>query len=231
MRKIFIAALSIATAFTACKKDDSSTSIDTTNTGSFKTYVTGGVTYVQNFVADTIQGYDPNPPGNPIGATGVRTFYSLERNEPMTVADTATKTWDLAFNGSRIWINGGVSGNKMGAAYNVAALFENVTMAYDSLLKVDGTTRAIAGYDPSLNTPGAPSNSGWYNLTPAPPQPSVVVPILGRTIVVRTASGKYAKIEIQCYYKGGVTPTTPSPKLERYYNFRYFYQANGTRNL
>ena len=228
MRKIFIAALSIATAFTACKKDDSSTSIDTTNTGSFKTYVTGGVTYVQNFVADTIQGYDATT-GQPLGATGVRTFYSLERNEPMTVADTATKTWDLAFNGSKIWINGGVSGNKMGAAYNVAALFDNVTMAYDSLLRVDGATRAIIGYDPTSG--GAGTNNGWYTLAPPPPAASVIVTIPARTLVVRTASGKYAKLEIQCYYKGGVTPTTANPKAERYYNFRYFYQANGTRNL
>jgi hypothetical protein len=28
----------------------------------------------------------------------------------------------------------------------------------------------------------------------------------GRILVIRTASGKYAKIEIQNYYKGGVTP-------------------------
>ena len=52
--------------------------------------------------------------------------------------------------------------------------------------------------------------------------------------MIRTATGKYAKIEILNYYKGGVTlPATASDadKLtkQRYYTFRYAYQPNGTK--
>jgi hypothetical protein len=54
--------------------------------------------------------------------------------------------------------------------------------------------------------------------------------------VIRTASGKYAKIEIQNYYKGGVTPdatASDADKLskQRYYTFRYLLQPNGTKTF
>jgi hypothetical protein len=47
---------------------------------------------------------------------------------------------------------------------------------------------------------------------------------------------EYAKVEITSYYKGGVTlPTTASEddKLykQRYYNFRFAYQPNGTKTF
>ena len=48
----------------------------------------------------------------------------------------------------------------------------------------------------------------------------------GRILVIRTATGKYAKIEILNYYKGGVTPdasASDNDKLtkQRYYTFRF----------
>ena len=213
--------VAVVLTFTACKKD-STTSVDLTNNGTYKVVADGNITYVQNFVADTIQGY--NAMGTPLGATGARVFFSIERGEAVT--DTATKTWDLAFNSSKIWINGGVSGNKMGGAYNVSTVFANVTSAIDASMKVDGTTRAIVGYDANPST--VASNGGWYALSFDAAMASILTPIPGRTIVVRTASGKYAKVEMMCYYKGGITPTIPTAKAERYYNFRYTYQANGS---
>jgi hypothetical protein len=54
--------------------------------------------------------------------------------------------------------------------------------------------------------------------------------------MIRTASGKYAKLEILNYYKGGVTPpATASDAIklseQRYYTFRYTYQPNGSKNF
>jgi hypothetical protein len=54
--------------------------------------------------------------------------------------------------------------------------------------------------------------------------------------VIRTASGKFAKVEILNYYKGGVTPAVTEPdsvkyKLQRYYTFRYTFQPNGSRDF
>jgi hypothetical protein len=57
--------------------------------------------------------------------------------------------------------------------------------------------------------------------------------IPGRVLVIRTASGKYAKVEILNYYKGNTTPlSTASDSVKiynsRYYSFRYTFQGNGT---
>ncbi|MDO9155766.1 MAG: hypothetical protein Q7U17_02765, partial [Sediminibacterium sp.] len=64
----------------------------------------------------------------------------------------------------------------------------------------------------------------------------LVTPIPGRVLVVRTASGKYAKVEILNYYKGGTTPATTASdaiKLttQRYYTFRFSFQPNGTKTF
>ena len=84
-------AIAAVVSITSCKKTDS-TSVDLTNNGSYKVVTSGNITYVQNFVADTIQGYTAT--GTAIGATGARVFFSLERGEAVT--DTVNKTWDLA---------------------------------------------------------------------------------------------------------------------------------------
>ena len=65
---------------------------------------------------------------------------------------------------------------------------------------------------------------------------NLVTPIPGRVLVIRTASGKFAKIEILNYYKGGVTPAATASdnvkmKDQRYYTFRYSFQPNGTKSF
>jgi hypothetical protein len=228
VRTHILAMVAMATGIVACSKNDTSNNtIDLTNNGSYKVVVSGSEVYVQNLVGDTIQGYDTT--GGPVGATGKRTFYSLERNEAVT--DTANKTWDIAINAGKIWINGGVSGNKMGGGYNQKNAYSEVTMAVDSLFKADsaGSKRAIVGYDPSPAT--AASNGGWYTLNPPPGGASIFQMVPGRTILLKTASGKYAKLEMMCYYKGGTTPSVAMPKMERYYNFRYTYQADGSKTF
>jgi hypothetical protein len=62
---------------------------------------------------------------------------------------------------------------------------------------------------------------------------NLVTPLAGRVLVIKTASGKYAKMEITCFYKGGVTLATTASDAEklskqRYYTFRFTYQSNGT---
>jgi len=68
------------------------------------------------------------------------------------------------------------------------------------------------------------------------PVSMLITPIPGRVLVFKTAKGKYAKVEIQNYYKGGVTPAataTDAEKLknQRYYSFRFAYQSDGTMNF
>ncbi|MFM7838412.1 MAG: hypothetical protein ACKO6K_02500, partial [Chitinophagaceae bacterium] len=65
---------------------------------------------------------------------------------------------------------------------------------------------------------------------------NLITPVPGRILVIRTAQGKYAKVEILNYYRKGQTPATSDPdevkfKNQRYYLFRYSYQGNGTTSF
>jgi len=72
-----------------------------------------------------------------------------------------------------------------------------------------------------------PGYKGWYFYSL---QSHIMSPITGITIVVRTAEGKYAKLEMRSLYLGtpeNPTVNTPAP----YFNFRYYLQEDGGRNL
>ena len=179
---------------------------------------------VSNLPADTVLGVNAIT-GMPFSA-GMYTFYSLERNAIVPNTDSASTQWDLAFAGSKILTNGGTSGKGLGGAFIYTGLFNDVkTISNDSVFKTDNAPGSFAV------TFG--SGKGWYvydQLT------SLITPLAGRVLVIRTASGKYAKVEIINYYKGGVTlPTTASEsdKLskQRYYTFRYAYQPNGSKTF
>jgi len=148
------------------------------------------------------------------------TFYSLENNQVVAATDSATTKWDIAFRSTNIITNGGASGPGTGGAFvQKAATFDTYkTIPADSAFKVDAaTTFAI--------TTG--SGNGWYNYDFAT---NIISPIPGNILVIRTASGKYAKVEILSYYKDA--PASPlATSTARYYTFRFVYQANGTKTF
>ncbi|MFN5023695.1 MAG: HmuY family protein [Chitinophagaceae bacterium] len=180
-------------------------------------------TTVKDLPADTIVGITPQ--GQPFG-TGKFTFYSLEKNTIIANSDSATTKWDLAFNGTKILTNSGNSGSGLGGAFIQIGLFEELkTISSDSVFKTDN--------GPSSYAVTFGSGRGWYTYDPIK---NLVTPLAGRVLVIRTASGKYAKVEIIAYYKGGATLAATAPDAEkiskqRYYTFRYIFQPNGTRNF
>ena len=180
-------------------------------------------TIVKDLAADTVLGLTSN--GMPYSA-GKYTFYSLEKNAIVPNTDSASTKWDIAFVSSKILINGGTSGTGMGGAFVYTGLFDDLkTISADSVFKTDN---APASYAIPYG-----SGKGWYTYDQAT---SLITPLAGRVLVIKTASGKYAKLEIINYYKGGVTlPVTASDadKLnkQRYYTFRYIYQSNGTKTF
>jgi hypothetical protein len=180
-------------------------------------------TIVKDLAADTVLGIDSN--GMPYSA-GKYTFYSLEKNAIVPNTDSASTKWDIAFVSSKILINGGTSGTGMGGAFVYTGLFDDLkTISADSVFKTDN---APASYAIPYG-----SGKGWYTYDQAT---SLITPLAGRVLVIKTASGKYAKLEIINYYKGGVTlPVTASDadKLtkQRYYTFRFIFQSNGTKTF
>lgn len=186
---------------------------------------------IEDIVADPTLGRDPNT-GAPI-QTSRYTLVSLRTGQVVLSydndnrADSASTEWDLGFQGTNIIVNGGTSGPGQGAALLMEALFDEVEEApADGELRVDGTATCDGGPARAI-CPG--SGTGWYNYNPAL---NLITPIPGRTLVVRTADGRYAKVRLLSYYQGNpspdaITPETPS----RYYTLEYVFQDDGSRDL
>lgn len=155
--------------------------------------------------------------GRPVG-TGLYTFYSLRENRQIERADSATTQWDVAFRGSTILVNGGTSGPGEGAGQILETTFPEVTMAPETGYATD----TAAG--PAL---GTGSGQSWYTYNPAT---QVLQPTPGRVIVVKTADGRYAKINMVSYYRGA--PANPTNENEaRYLTFDFTFQPDGTRSF
>jgi hypothetical protein len=201
----------LSISIVACTKSDNTTVLPVT-----------AVT-VKDIPADTVVGLSAQ--GIPI-TNGKYTFYSLEKNAVVPNSDSASTKWDIAFMATKIITNGGTSGSGLGGAFVYTGLFDALTtVPTDSVFKTDNAPYSYA------ITYG--SGKGWYNYDGLT---NIITPLAGRVLVIRTASGKYAKMEITSYYKGGVTlPATASDadKLtkQRYYTFRYAYQPNGTKTF
>ena len=141
-------------------------------------------------------------------------------------SDSATNKWDIGFRGTTIITNSGNSGPALGGGFVFTGLYDDLkTIPADSVFKTD---LAPASY---AITSG--SNRGWYVYN-APV--NLVTPIPGRVLVIRTATGKYAKVEILNYYKGGVTPAASASdddklKKQRFFTFRFIFQPNGTKTF
>ncbi len=155
--------------------------------------------------------------GRPVGQN-LHTFYSLRENRIVERADSATTQWDVAFRGSTILVNGGTSGPGQGAGQILETTFAEVTLAPETGYATD----SAAG--PAL---GTGSGQSWYSYNPAT---QILQPTPGRVIVVRTADGRYAKINMVSYYRGA--PANPSNTDEaRYLTFDFVFQPDGSRSF
>ena len=216
MKMKTLAAVVIGLAFTAlfsCGKDD-----NTDNTMQPLQTLTAS-----DIVADTILGIAPS--GQPFGS-GKFTFFSLEQNKVVPSSDSASSKWDIGFRGTTIITNGGNSGPGQGGGFVYVGLFDDLaTVPADSSFRVDNA--------PSSYAITSGSNRGWYTYNGAT---NLVTPIPGRVLVIRTATGKYAKIEILNYYRGGVTPEVSASdevkiRNQRFYSFRFRFQPDGSKDF
>jgi hypothetical protein len=208
LRKIAMG-LGLCIALVACSKDDETIVVPVS------------AMTVKDLPADTVTrlGADDRPQ-----YAGSITYYSLVDNKIVPKTDSATTKWDIAFSSLKILINGGTSGPGMGGAFVYVGSFDALkTIPSDSTFAIDNSN--------ALKFAIPQNSSGWYiynGLT------NLVTPAAGRVLVIRTATGKFAKIEILNYYKGGVTPDPIASNFDkltkqRFYTFRYAYQPNGSK--
>jgi hypothetical protein len=204
--------LGLCIALVACSKDEDTIVVPVS-----------AVT-VKDLAADTVTGLGVD--GRPQSA-GTTTYYSLVDNKVIASTDAASTKWDIAFSSTKILVNSGTSGPGLGGAFVYVGLFDALnSIPADSNFATDNANAA------SFAIPLG-SGKAWYTYDGLT---TLVSPIAGRVLVIRTATGKFAKIEILNYYKGGVTlPATASvnDKLfkQRYYTFRYAYQPNGSKTF
>lgn len=170
------------------------------------------------------------PPVETPGETVVNFYAPQEGGQgdpvsgPFTKFDFSTGTatesetdWDIAFRGTTILVNGGVSGGiaeepeRTGdaAGYIVEGTFDNVTTIQPGLF-VQDTEAAYA--IPAV----------WYSYS-GPPN-HLITPIPGRVLVFRTHNGGYAKVEILSYYKDAPESPDAFTDEDSYYTFNYIYQ-------
>ena len=153
-------------------------------------------------------------------------YFSFADNDTVTVADPAnSNAWDIAFQRYRIKTNGGKSGSGSGSAANSykkgQAGFDSLKIVSDTatFAKDDSISIAIQqGYayyvvNPVLYT--------WFTLEFAT-EGTQIVPS-DYIFIVKTSSGKYAKVWFKSYY---------SPEnISGYVSFQYKYQPDGSKNL
>lgn len=141
-------------------------------------------------------------------------YFSLVTRKEVAGTESKTTKWDIGFSKTTIAVNGGTSGPGQGGALIVEKPFDQITEAPKDGYKTDGDSgSAIAGG----------SGNSWYKYDMSV---HAILPIVGRTILLKTAEGKFAKIEIISYYKGA--PEEVPTEESSYFTFRYaIADANG----
>ena len=143
-----------------------------------------------------------------LAGEGGFTFYSLRTGE--VVQDSNSTAWDIGLKnaGFEIFIitNGGVSGPGNGGAILL-------DMDIDEVVEVPSDDQFATDTEESYAINPAPG--GWWIYTGTEITPNhAVLPKDPHTILVRTADGGYAKLEVVSYYQGN--PDTSSPDFANF---------------
>ena len=134
-------------------------------------------------------------------------YYSIASGKEVPASDAKTTKWDLAFSKTTIAVNSGTSGPGQGGAQVLEQPFDMIKDAPKDGYKIDDQAGSAI--------PGGSGNS-WYKYDMSV---HAILPILGRTILIKTAEGKFAKVEIISYYKGA--PEDVPTEESSYFTFRY----------
>jgi hypothetical protein len=199
----FLMLTSILVFSSSCEKDDPVT-------GNTITSVT-----VSNLPADPVV-YDPVT-GAPGPSTDKFTFFRFKDSSIVEHTDSASLKWDVGFKSSAIIVNSGVSGPGDAVAYIQNGLFSELKeIPVDSVLRKD-----LSFNDLAIGKKWSSYNGATMILSPIP----------GKTIVLRTASGNYVKMEILSFYKDAPASPNAFRDQARYYTFRYVHQSNGSKKF
>ena len=169
---------------------------------------------VEAMIVTNLEAKTTSQPGQPISGDYVK--FSFEKQTVVEGDD-----WDIAFRATTILVNGGFAAaddepgrSGIAAGYVAVGAYGSINNVDESLLKQDSET--------AYAIPTG-SGNGWYNYDS---QTYLVTPIAGRTLIFKTHNGRYAKMEIQSYYKDSPENPNPFTSQSQTYTFNYTYQPN-----
>lgn len=150
--------------------------------------------------------------GEPVSGDFVKFDFAIGTT---TTSDT---DWDIAFRGTTIIVNGGVSAEAMdepsrtmeAAAYFATGSLASVKEVEMTSLKQDSKNEYVL--------------KNWYTYAGEPTH--LINPTPGKIIVVKTLTGNYAKMEILSYYENAPAEPNAFEDATPYYTFNYVYQPN-----
>ncbi|MDJ1483037.1 HmuY family protein [Cytophagaceae bacterium YF14B1] len=149
------------------------------------------------------------------------TFFSFSKGDTISRADSATNKWDIAFMSTKVIFNSGISGPGNAALSLQNGVFDEITVVSDTMTFKQDSQSGLALTKLS--------DKGWYNYNG---ETHIITPLPGKVLVIRTADGKYAKVEILSFYKGApASPDATKTEETGFYTFRYIYQPDGTKTL
>lgn len=143
-----------------------------------------------------------------------------------------TNNWDIAFTdiyNSIVYVNSGSLANSPGFGGSGQGAIIKVDIPYDDVVAVPEDanfedTQGFTGWEGWPQT----YNYGWYNYSLTT---HLAVPIKNRTFILKTAEGKYAKLELINVYQGNPPVVTNLQWPAPYLTFRFFVQEDGSENL
>lgn len=143
-----------------------------------------------------------------------------------------TTDWDIAFTGpynSEVFINNAnyqYNPGFGGPAENTAVVllndsYKNITQApADTDFDNSGITK--------IGWASSESSAGWFYYSLSS---HIMQAIPDRTYAIRLSNGKYAKLQLVNAYKGNPPAVTDLNWPAPYFTFRYYVQADGSKNL
>lgn len=170
--------------------------------------------------------------GEPARPTQKRkyTFFNFKTGTLVANSDSATNKWDIGFRATSIIFNSGTSGPGTAQAQVATGIFSELVTAPESGYLSDNKVGNAFVVSASPLTTGATTTNNWWKSTGSASS-TIVTPIAGKVIFIKTNEGRYAKMEIISYYKGAPAAPNNLTDLDRHYTFRYVYQPAASTSL
>ncbi len=150
----------------------------------------------------------------------VWTYFSFAAGGAVAVADTAASTdWDLAFHRLQVQTNSGTSSIGKSGAKNMGVMdFSSLgTAPTDGYVADTELEKKTMGGSVKYN--GNSEMKDWYDMEGMPPD----ITSKNEVFAVKTADGKYAKMQFLDYYNKEGT--------SGFVTIRYVYQPDGSTSL